>query len=532
MSRDHTRFDVAAMPDWFLPVCVCGGVPSVLFLVASLVMFVVWLVSGDPEPAAIEVPATELAKAEPTIAQPTPPTSPPPKAEPTVTPVESVTETTAPVEPSTEAVEDEAKPSQPGPKVEPKEEPKTASTAATDSGPPRVRFLTIPGPAHVRGAIGRASDYTYDHNTGRLGILGPWENAIGFISVDEQPRGGHVRDVQQVQLRGKPHALSYQDLANGGVFAIAQTEETGIILVNPESLEIVKSLRLDSWPTFVWTAGKSTPQHLYFTTQTSRGMSFLGAGRDDSGELLRGWEVKMQRIDLARMELDTRFQGEEFNTARLKVLGGHLVGNFLDVVSVDSDRRFTTYKDGIYSTENGRRLTKLGFQAQGFLPGGALVTGVNESEIVVGSINDGRIISGTSLPDIHERLLGRLQEKGRGHVFAKIFVDPKRKLLVVGRLQHVIIIPIETLSLPEEPVLLLDESPPTTAAVGEQYEFPLQAVSGEPDFTLVEGPEGMSVEDNVVRWRPDTAYTAPVEVKLKATAGDITREESWQINVE
>jgi hypothetical protein len=94
------------------------------------------------------------------------------------------------------------------------------------------------------------------------------------------------------------------------------------------------------------------------------------------------------------------------------------------------------------------------------------------------------------------------------------------------------IIPIETLGLPNEPILLLDEAPPITTAIGELYEFPLRTVSGEGSFALLEGPEGMTIEDSVLRWRPEVAYTAPVEVKVKTSANDVTREESWNITVE
>lgn len=481
-----------APKNWLFPLIVCGAAPSLLFLLASLVLLVVWLFRGEP--------------AEPAARQPMTPQS------------ESVEP------PTTESSGEEGGVSS---------EDANRDSVATDSEPRRVRFPILPKPDNVNLPITRATDYAYDHNTGRLAIVGPWKNAIGFVSVDEQPVGGAIRDVELVELRGEPHALTCHVLASGdGVFAIAQTKATGIILIDAGSLEIVKSLRLDNWPTFVWATGKSTPQYLYFTMQTSRGLSFLATGGDDAGVPPQGWEVKMQRIDLAGMELDRRFQGEEFNTARLREVRGRLVGNFMDVVVVDLDRRFAAYQDRVYSARDGKKLTDLDFQAKRFLSQGPWLAGVAESEIVVGSINDGRIVAGVSLPDVYEKMLGRVMEEGRGHVFAKVFLDLKRKYLVVGRLQHVIIIPIETLGLPEEPIVLLDESPPTTVEKGALYEFPLRTVSGEGSFALVEGPEGMVIKDSVVRWRPETAYTGPVEVKVKTTAGEIAREELWHVTVE
>ncbi len=433
--------------------------------------------------------------------------------------------------PSAEAAKEAVPPPQsPAQTASGKQESKAPAVA--DSGPRVVRFLILPKPDNINLPITRATDYAYDERTGRLAILGPWENGIGFIAVDEQPRGGTIENVRGIPLRGEPHAITYHGMSGGsGVFAVAQTKEMGIILLDAESLQIVKSLRTDSFPTFMWAAGKSDDKYFYFTTEIERGPDILITD-GDAFRLPAGWKVKMQRIDLASMELDQRFQGEELQTSSVLKFGEGLVRFFQDIVFLDRDERFLAYKDGLYSSDDGRKLTTLKFQAQRFLPAGPWLTGVNECEIVVGSINDGRIVAGVSLPDVHEKLLGRIMEKGRGHVFAKIFLDLKRNYLVVGRLQHVIIIPIETLGLPQVPIVLLDGSPPTKVQKGGLYEFTLRTVSGDGSFTLTEKPEGMTLDGNAIRWRPAEAYTAPVQVKVKTTAGEISREESWQITVE
>lgn len=202
----------------------------------------------------------------------------------------------------------------------------------------------------------------------------------------------------------------------------------------------------------------------------------------------------------------------------------------LRTVYVDQDLRYFGYQNKVYSNDDGRLLTNLSFHGQWFLPEKGLITGVAQSEILVASVNDGRIVASVSVPKSSGRLLGRDGEDG--NVFGQIFIDLKRNLLVIGQRQHVVLIPIETLGLPNEPILFLKQPPPKTVALGELCEFKLQTVSGVGDYKLIEGPEGMTVEANTLRWRPETAYTGPVDVKLSVAAGEAKRELSWRMTVE
>lgn len=518
------RLERLATANWLLPAALCGALPSALLLLGASILFVVWLFRSESPEAIAANAGTPLQVAEPSVQAAGLPIVQPTAAASASAAPQAADAVIAPV--TDEAVKTIAAPEAPQEQSDSSASKK--QPAAKKSTSRSIQFLILPSPENNRLAISRATDYVYDEDLGRLGLIGPWENAIGFISVDES-NGASFQDLQHVPLRGAPHALYYHRLANGdGVFAIAQTEAPGVILLDSKSLQIVKSLRVESYPTFYWAAGKSDEQHLYFTTQVSNAAGYLiKDGR--AFQLPSGPTVKMHRIDLATMELDTRFQGEVFETSSIRSVGDQLLRSYYRIVYNDADKQYIAYQDSLYA-KDGRKLTNLKFQAQHFLPGGPWLTGVNESEIVVGSINDGRIVAGVSLPDVHQRLAGRLREEG--HVFAQIFIDLKRNYLVVGRLQHVLIIPIEKLGLQPEPNLLLSESPPSAVKQGELYEFALKTVSGKGSFELSQGPDGMVLEDGVVRWRPEAAYTAPVEVKVKTSEGDLTREDIWNILVE
>jgi hypothetical protein len=520
------------LPSWLVPALVCGAIPSVLFLVGSLAVLVAWMFRGDDTGLATDPAVAAESKMEPATGLPMSSASPPMTSVPP--PMMSSPMASMPSLPPPGLETGKlATAALPAPENASTPSPQKPATIA-DQGPRQVSYLLLLSWENNRGILRRATDYVYDPDRGRLGIVGPWEHSVGFISIDEQPKGDSaITKVKEVTVRGLPHTAFYQRMANGdGVFAIAQTEENGMILVNAETLEIVKSIRLESYPTFVWAAGRSTEQHLYFTTQLGHAPDLL----IDQGVAFRlpaGWRVKMQRIDLSSMDMDPRFQGEEFETSSISKPNDRLLRTYIGIAYHDADDRYVAHKDSLYSNADGRLLTKLQFQAQIFLPGGPFITGVTNTEVVIGSINDGRVLAGFALPGEHDRLVGRIAESSLNRpIFAKIYYDPKRQLLIVGRMQHVILIPIETLGLPDEPNLLLAESPPMQVKKGDLYDFPLRTVSNEGEFTLVSGPEGMSISENALRWRPESTYTDPVEIKLKTSAGDVTREETWHVTVQ
>lgn len=275
-------------PTWFMPAIVCGAVPSVLFLLVSFALFIGWLFRDEPT--------------EPLAAQESSP-----RSERAVEPTEENPLTRPETQP--EPLPD---------KVASSEETKRAPVAKAVGPRERVIVKLKPGYATLSTV---ARDYAYDHELGQLGILGPWGNSVGFISIGEQT-GGTLRNVKVVTMRGYPQSLIYQAKpSGGGVFGVAQTKAAGVILVDSESLKVVKSLRVDDHPRFLSLAEDPDPNYLYFSTGDVLPRSVVVAYNVAYNGPI-GWEGQMQRLDLKTMELDTRYQGEEFQTSNIFAAGG------------------------------------------------------------------------------------------------------------------------------------------------------------------------------------------------------------------
>jgi hypothetical protein len=211
---------------------------------------------------------------------------------------------------------------------------------------------------------------------------------------------------------------------------------------------------------------------------------------------------------------------------RLNPLGHAIIGDmriyyWRDFKSAQfhASGRFTFHGNKIYDSDFSQMLSQLKCSPGCFLAEGPWIAGVTREELVICSINDGRIETGFPIPSGYQRI-------------SKIFLDTQRGYLVVGLGRHIVVVPLDQFELPDEPILLFKERPATTAESQKLYEFSLTTVTGDPSVEVIEGPDGMEIVDGQLRWCPETAYTGPVDVKVRVSAGSVSREQSWKIKVE
>lgn len=367
----------------------------------------------------------------------------------------------------------------------------------------------------------QAEGYAYDSQTGRLAIIGRRENGLAIASLDGQVASGPLKRVKQVGLLGRPYKVAHKARKNGALFAVSQADPNGVLLVDVESGEVVKGMKLArKLASFLPAAGPPTP-YLYVTTSDRQGDSEIFRLPDGSFEMPSSSPIEIHRLNVDTMEFDKQLQIRRLNKQGQIVFGDTTLYYWrdFDTASFHASGRYATLRNTVYDAAFARALTVLKCGAKTFLADGPWVVGVTRDELVVCSINDGRIVTGVPIPSGHQRV-------------ADVFFDASRSCLVVGLGRDVVVVPMDKLDLPDEPILLFEEAPPTTAELRKPYEFLLTTVSGNPAVTLAEGPEGMRIEGKILRWRPETGYTGPVDVKLEIASGDVTREESWQVTVE
>ena len=525
----------ATKPQWLLPLVVFVSIPSAVLVVGLMVLLVIWLVAGGhrgpvesrqavaQQPAVASAAPTQPAATSSAATQPAP-TSP----TASVPPVAPSGPADTPAPPSVAAAAGTA----------PTDEPPTAGATPTDSVPRVLQILQLPylKDPKYRFVISRAEDYAYDPRRGRLAIYGPWQRDIGFIAVDDQRRAGPIQDVTRVEVQGLPTALIFQSLGERGVFIVAHRDPPGFAMIDPETLQVVKELPLASGaPFFFRASGESAASFVYFTADFPP-MSF--AAEDDPAvfrSMARASGFTIQRIDVTRMALDPAWRPSELQASGIARNGREVIYWYpwRRSVFVEPGGRVAATDDALLSLDLGRQVMKLDFRVRGFLPRCPWLVGTVEKELVVGSMNDGRIVTQIPFPDYVQeakRIVGAHYHQN--HLRAQVFTDVPRNRLVVGLVQHVMVIPIETLGLPEEPDLLLAESPPDKASAGQAYQFALKTGSDNSTATLVKGPEGMTIQDGVLRWVPQAAGPKPVEVRIRLTAGNTSREEAWKVTVE
>lgn len=494
-----------SLPPWLLPVALCGVVPVALALVASLTLLVIWICSGrgSPDPAPIAA------------RQSTSPTAPSPPAS----------------QPSGDAAAETTITARSQPAGEPSH---NADVEPMTGGPTVLRLPLVPTNYPVK-PISMARDYAYDPNNGRLAIIGPWKNAIGFINLDEQNRGGGIKNITYVQLTGEPTEVAHKHTPDGGIFAAGMKDPTGVVLLCAQSMQVLKLLEVESGtPGFPRALVGRDSLYLYSREQHRDSFSRVVVDRGAAFPLGGGSHSVIRRIDLESMELDSLLIPPEIEDSGVVKIGEDLLYYRVDYnsVCVAPGKPYVAYQNGVYSLDGKRLLTELEFNARTFVRGGVLAAGVTEEAVVVGSLNDGRIVASHAFPDDAKTVNARLKDLLNMSLVADLFFDKRRDCVVAGLLQYIVVLPLQSLALPDEPLLLLAEAPPTEAEVGSPYACSLRTVSGNPTATLVAGPKGMVVEDGFVRWTPETAYPGPVDVKVALADGNFDREESWQVKVE
>ncbi len=520
---DPHRLSAFQSRPWLLPALIFVSIPTAILFIGVTVLLLLWAFvrpgSTSPQPGVVQHEATASGASAGSTS--TDPISSPP-ATGTSSQAKSSSGESAPVQ----VVSDESQAAYSA--------TEKVAKRADDSRLTRVvRLPYAEGP--LSRVIATAANYAYDAQHGTLVIQGAWKQHLGVVSIEEQPTVGEIQNIRFVELPGKPAAVAYQRLGDSGVIIGGYVEPTGIAVIDGQSLNITKDLPISSGtPRFLRSSNIPDAPYFYFTTAEPD--SFMEVITDGRIGIHRSGSSRytFRRIDLKRMRIDSSAE-TELSSSGVAVVGKQLVYCLLDFDSmcIDPRHRFVAVRDRLFTVDLQKEVMKLDFEVRGFLPHGPWAAGVTQQELVVGSTNDGRIVARIPFPDFIQQTNSKLRQMFQIHrVFSEVFFDEQRKYLVAGFLQHIMIIPFEVLGLPDEPDLQLVDTPPSRAEVGKVLEWTIKTVEGNATATLVEGPQGMTVDNGLLKWTPDAIYTSPIEVKVRVSAGNTSRVESWKLVVD
>lgn len=407
---------------------------------------------------------------------------------------------------------------------------------------------------------GKATDFALDPSSGRLAIVGPWNDQIGFLSADDLTNGSTGTKPQAVPVDGQPTAVAYVARESGGAFAVRTREPDGVTFIDAGSLRPLKTFAIKFGSVLAASKNASMPHvYLSFVGTAERGRARLGVAR----------------IDAERMEMDAQWENREFRHISVSPDGQFIYtlpnnsgsdltrsiprppkpdGNApvwdTDVSRIGRvptqyyiDPRGATIAAGanVYSADMTQLLMELDYDPLAIMGKKPWMAGLRKYELVVGSKNDGRAVAELELPGEvlvpNEKTRNRPMSVRRGTTlhpagFAQLFADDQRGRFLLGARHHVVCFPLDKLELDDEPDLSLATMPPQTARVDNTYEVSLKTVSGSPDFVLINGPDGMTVKDGLLSWTPKDGDVGWVDVRVELNEGDVAHDEAWRIEVD
>ena len=555
----ETRSSTAERPAWSIPALVFGGVAGSVAVTGSILMFVLSLFAGEPAPPPSPGPVLAQQTSEGASSEPSQQNHQQPL--PSQQAPSATTEDTGPA-PETAA----------SPPVSTQDSGQTAQPPQTES------TLTSPPPAVDAAAVmkdkakqldiaefatiklpGEAKGFALDPAGGRLGIVGPWEDQVGFLSADDLATGSNTAQPETVSISGEPIAIAYVPRESGGVFAVGAREPDGVTILDAQTLERLKTVPVKlAHPGVLAASQNAARPHLYLT--------FVGPAERSRPKL------GLARIDVERLEMDAQWPEREFRHVSVSPdgqfiytlpnnsgadltrsrpvvpdqdgVGGrwHTVTSRLGRVStryyVDPRGAVIAAGNNLYSADISQLLMELDFDPLAFVAKQPWMAGIRMNDLVIASTNDGRAVTEISLPGeflIPDEKLRKQPVKPsttfHPAAFAQIFADDERNRFVLATRQQIVSLPLDKLDLPDEPHLSLAEKPSNKAIVDAAYEVPLATLSGSPEAELIEGPKGMTIADGVLRWNPTDGDVGFVNVRVELKDDKITHDEAWQVEV-
>lgn len=402
--------------------------------------------------------------------------------------------------------------------------------------------------------------YSYATESGTLAIVGPWKREIGFVTNDAMEQGGSEESVQLVTLSGDVTGVDYKPRPNGGKFLVSYQNPAGIAFIDATTLELQKKISLPDEQGPNVTCPKDPHVDFAFAF-AARGNSYQinvdtmeiaqtwpictgpGHATYDGTWVVRNWRgpISVQMADQrgwSHVEHGVTKYDHSAPTPLVDPLG-----------------RFVALRNEIYSSDFAIQLGEFETAPEAVSVDNSWMFGIEKTELILASLNDGKTIKRFALPnswipldgiaDHHrtpsgiETHLRRIRSRrGSSNAFTRwsdvfrcqlIADDQRERLLIAGA--DLLSIPYAAFDLPPEPRLLLDNIPFASGTIGDAIEFDVPLGTEDVTVELVD-TKGATIEGNRFRWTPQAGQSGKQTFVAKIKKGNASHLTSWNIQVD
>lgn len=399
-----------------------------------------------------------------------------------------------------------------------------------------------------------ATGYAYDETTGRMAIAGSYGNSLAVFSLAEAAPGSQP-EPQLIDLKGPVVSVVVKPLGKRRLFVAGVNDPPRLVVVDGQSLAMLKSYAVEA----------GVPRQLASSEAIDDTTVIYFSEPDLVGPRRFDFRSGKEERRLGRSILDFALTPDGktlyFRTTDQNLGQGLHLATWTDVTTeTPTGLRRQSFKSGEpapmylhpagWFVAVGRQLltpdlravlTNVGFEPQAFLANQPWMAGWDKDRLVVGSINDGRVVAQVTFPPNWLEIGPTRNQIGfrpRGMVYSnvlpvnQVFADAKRNRFLAGLSRHLVILPLDAFALPAEPILWGDHQVPEVATFGEPWRAILHYPEPLPEITLTTAPEGMKVKGNRLEWIPQSDQLGEHRIDVAATIDQTSRKESWTVRVE
>lgn len=431
--------------------------------------------------------------------------------------------------------------------------PNTTDTVPTpDPGAIALRpFLMAKLPPHnfskdrYRSFQSYFPDYAYAPPEGTLGIQGPWRREIGFIDKDVIDNGTQESPVKLVKLSGEPVGIGYKPNNNGGVFVAAYASPGGVVLIDPVTFEISKTIALP----------EGTPRSVACPLDPAQSAAYVFTDQ-------KTYKIDIKRQEIVREWPNTlsepvpNFDGslmfkDHYGPVEVAEVGSrgwdhsglsHKFKGIARFPFIDPRGRYIAIGKYVYAPDGSAAWGELEIKPEAASAKNAWLFGMHSDELLLASQNGGRIIKRFTLPKSwvlapktkSKNSHAAIQKRYLTDLFlatgsiswtaafkcAVIADDLRDRLILVG--PELYNIPYEAFDTPSEPDLILPPLPLLTGMIGQEltFEFPIQTDGAEVE--LLDG-KNATLDGNMFRWTPSIGHAGRNVFHFLIKHGDISQ---------
>lgn len=419
-------------------------------------------------------------------------------------------------------------------------EPKAVSELSTNTAElaeldPAIQVFKVAQPGGL---------FAYDPFSSHLAAIGKETGSVSFYSIGEKPEL-----ITRMPGPSNARAICTKRFSNTSYFVVGGENDRRILVFDATTCKLTSTIELQTSITIQLAASRSEDDpFVYYSSyaENERGSKEDYLGRfnlstmEDEGALFnddndiavssdgsmiytRDTGVSPTGLDAFRV-VSRRHQNRHWDPGLFSRVSRFSLQKFFH--DHTTTPAYTPGPHGAYialgkkilSSSLEKEFGEFDFPIDCFIPSSPWVVGIDEGKLKIGSLNELKTHSQYQLPLVFKNkpLTGwehqTWNEPSKRAAYyrkrrpAPVFYDPSRDRIIAAESNHLVILSLESVGLPDEPRLAVGIAGSSIVSSVNPTKIPLNTFDDRVKTRLVSAPAGFTVQNNEIKWSPLPDY--------------------------